>query len=362
MILSRIVKIFQLFFYCLCFFFIIPSEISSQVKSKSIISGQIIDVETGISIPHVNLFLAHTTIGTITNNEGKYIINNIPQGQYDLIVSHIGYELTTFQIILQKPEILEHNFQLKPRIIKREKIQIEATTPEEWKKHLKRFKLLFIGRTENSKYCKILNPEVINFELDPETRIFTAFTDSLIYLKNEALGYKIDMILDFFSLNLNTEILKYQVYPKFELMKHQKEKELKKWEKNRKETYEGSFRHFISALALGDLKEEKFQVYQYDYIDLSKKTWIARRSKKIKNYQEVLLFSDTLGLQNFHFDNFLCCVYKRRYTSWLELLTDYVQIDTLGNCYDELELIKSGLWEKARMADVLPFDYEPDKN
>jgi hypothetical protein len=333
-----------------------------SVKSTSKISGKIVDLNTGNPIPNVNLFFSYTTIGTITNKDGKYLITNIPAGQYSLIVSHIGYEIKSIPLKFLTPVSLVLNIELEPRILKGKEVQVETTTPEEWKKNLKTFKLLFIGKTKNSKKCKILNPEVINFELNSETNKFIAFTDSLIYLSNEALGYRIEMILDFFTLNLKTNILKYQVYPKFELMKYQKEKEFKKWKKNRKTTYEGSFRHFISSLALGKLKEDKFQVYQYGYVDTSKKTWIVGSPQKIKNYKDVLLSPDSLDLQNFHFDNFLYCDYKRRYTSWLELLTDDVQIDTLGNCYDELKLLKRGFWGKARMADVLPFDYEPNKN
>jgi len=347
---------------CLCFFFIISSETSAQFRSKSIISGKIIDVETGMPIPNVNIFLAYTTIGTITNREGKYLLKNIPQGQYDLIVSHIGYELTTFQITLRKSEILEHNIQLKPRVLKGKTVRIETTTPKEWEENLKTFKLLFIGRTKNARYCKILNPEVINLKLHPKTKIFTAYSDSLIRLTNEALGLKIGIIIDFFSYNFNTEILKYEVYPKFEMMKHQEEKELKKWVYNRKTTYKGSFRHFISALASCKLKEEKFQVYQYGYFNSSENKFIKGRAREIRNYKEILLSPDTLGIQYFHFDNLLYCDYQRRYTSWMQLVTKYVQIDSLGNCYGELNLIKDGLWGKARIADVLPFDYDLDKN
>ena len=364
--------IFKSVAFCLCLFFFISPEVFSQIKSKSTISGQITDAKTGEPLPNVNLFLAYTTIGTITNNEGKYSIKNIPPGQFDLIVSHIGYELTTFQVKLLKPEKLTHNIKLVPKVLKGEKVLVETTTPEEWKQNLKTFIDLFVGKTANSKDCKILNPEIINFKIEPETEVFTASTDSLIYFSNKALGYKMNMILDFFTYDPRTQILKYQVYPRFEFMQHKKEKELKKWKKNRKNTYEGSFRHFISALALGKLKEEKLQIYQYGYIDTTQKIWITRRRKEIKNYKEVFLTPETLGLQNFHFDNFLYCEYKgsksswsefgytKTQSSWLELTTDFVQIDTLGNCYDELNIIKRGFWGKARMADVLPFDYEAD--
>ena len=226
MIVIRIVTIIKVFSYILCLIIAVSPELSSQIKSKSIISGRINDAETGDPIPNVNLFLAYTTIGSTTGKDGKYIIKNIPLGQYDLIISHIGYELKAINIRFLTPESVIRNYVLNPIIIKGDKIKVEATIPEEWKKNLKIFTELFIGKTKNSKDCKILNPEVINFKVDPNTEIFTAFTDSLIYLSNQALGYKINTILYLFIWNPKSGRIKYQVYPKFEAIELHSEKEI----------------------------------------------------------------------------------------------------------------------------------------
>ena len=80
-------------FPVLFFTLLLLAELSAQSKSKSTISGRITDAETGAPMFGVNLFLANTTIGSTTWMDGTYIIENIPLGLYDLIVSHIGYKI-----------------------------------------------------------------------------------------------------------------------------------------------------------------------------------------------------------------------------------------------------------------------------
>ena len=97
----------------------------------------------------------------------------------------------------------------------RSKVSVTATVPKNWKKDLKKFIKLFIGKSVNSKNCKILNPEVINFKTT-ENRIFTAFTDSTILVENLSLGYMVSILLKSFEYSGKTKDLKFVIYPKFE--------------------------------------------------------------------------------------------------------------------------------------------------
>ncbi len=58
------------------------------------IKGYVIDGASKIFIPFVNVVLLETNpaIGTTTDNEGRFLIQNVPVGRYDLQVSSIGYE------------------------------------------------------------------------------------------------------------------------------------------------------------------------------------------------------------------------------------------------------------------------------
>ncbi len=330
---------------------LILTELPAQPQIKSTISGRVTDAATGEPIFNVNIFLANTTIGTTTGMDGKYIIKNIPSGAYDLIVSHISYELETIPIRLIVPESLTYNSKLEPRVIKGEEISVKAPIPKEWQKNLKKFTKLFIGKSSNAKKCRILNPEVLNFNIDRKTKEFTAFTDSIIQVENRALGYNIFIILEHFIWNPRTSGFTCGIYPRFEILEPQQEEELEEWLKNRRRTYEGSFKHFLPSLTRGKCDEEKFELY-YKYRLI--KSW---RPVQIIKYAN-LLTPDTLGLQRFHFDNYLEVWHKATKVSWLRLKKDHTLIDTLGNCYTPLAFHKWGAWGNERVADILPLDYE----
>ena len=51
----------------------------SQVSDKTVIKGFVLDALTGYPIPYVSVFLKGTTVGTLTDTDGKYLIDsNIP--------------------------------------------------------------------------------------------------------------------------------------------------------------------------------------------------------------------------------------------------------------------------------------------
>ncbi|WP_372917693.1 TonB-dependent receptor [Salegentibacter sp.] len=57
------------------------------------ISGKVED-RSGEPIALANIYLENSTIGTTTGNNGKYILSNIKKGDYQLVVSAMGYKTT----------------------------------------------------------------------------------------------------------------------------------------------------------------------------------------------------------------------------------------------------------------------------
>ncbi len=344
-------KSIKTLFLPLLFILLILTQMPAQAQVKSTISGRITDAITGEPIFNVNIFLANTTIGTTTGMDGSYIIKNIPPGAYDLIVSHISYELKSIQIRFIVPKSLIYDFALKSRVIKGEEISVVAPIPKEWQKNLERFTKKFIGSSNNSRKCRILNPEVLNFQIDQKTKELVAFADSVIQVDNRALGYRIHIILGHFRLDMSTGYLACGIFPRFEILEPQNDKELKTWLKNRRRTYEGSFKHFLSALARDKVNEEEFSLYYTYKVGNLKKAW------RITSYNK-LLTPDTLGLQRFHFEGNLGVQPLTGKISYLNLAKDFALIDTLGNCYTPYAIYKFGAWMHERVADLLPLDYE----
>ncbi len=63
----------------------------SLLAQTASMSGKITDSESGEELLFVNITLENTTIGAATNEQGEYKIENISPGEYNVIVTAVGY-------------------------------------------------------------------------------------------------------------------------------------------------------------------------------------------------------------------------------------------------------------------------------
>lgn len=81
-------------------------------KPRFILSGEITDAKTGEPLAGTSVSIQDARIGTIADNKGKYIIQNIPPGHHLVEISHTGYTSVVehFDLISD----IEKNFLLRP--------------------------------------------------------------------------------------------------------------------------------------------------------------------------------------------------------------------------------------------------------
>ena len=90
-----------------CIFF--TGLISIQAQTNSI-SGKI--TSKGEALPFVNVYLKNTKLGTFTNENGFFELKDIPDGNYTLVSSNIGFEKKSIKIMLSGNEKIVKNFSL----------------------------------------------------------------------------------------------------------------------------------------------------------------------------------------------------------------------------------------------------------
>ena len=85
---------------------------NSKDYIKGSISGKIIDSKTGEVLEYANISLTNTKWekiieGTITNSKGKFYMNEIRSGNYQISVSYLGYDIQNidFELTKKKPDI-----------------------------------------------------------------------------------------------------------------------------------------------------------------------------------------------------------------------------------------------------------------
>src|SRR5579862_8239895 len=64
------------------------------------ITGRILDTAGSKPIADVSVYLANTTIGVATKPDGTFALNDLKSGEYEIIVSAVGYQLRTQKIPL----------------------------------------------------------------------------------------------------------------------------------------------------------------------------------------------------------------------------------------------------------------------
>ncbi|GLR17897.1 TonB-dependent receptor [Portibacter lacus] len=78
--------------FCLTFTILFLGVNSTIAQSSGNISGKVIDKSSGDELPFANVYLEGTSFGAATDAEGKYILYQIPAGDYNLITAYIGYK------------------------------------------------------------------------------------------------------------------------------------------------------------------------------------------------------------------------------------------------------------------------------
>ena len=94
------------------------------------IYGHVIDSQTGEHLPYIVVVLKGTTIGVATDNSGHYVIRHVPEGDFVIEVSAVGYKTQTHEINIRKGRNYEVNFVLEEDLVQIEGVIVSATRSE----------------------------------------------------------------------------------------------------------------------------------------------------------------------------------------------------------------------------------------
>lgn len=112
-----------------------------------------------------------------------------------------------------------------------------------------------MGKNFKPREIEYLNPWVAEFK-EGKSGVLRPANDFNLQIENRHLGYRNNYLITDFVLSNR---LQYVVgYPNFEPMEARDSKEVKKWQKNRKQAYNGSLRHFFKSLIENTLEENDF--------------------------------------------------------------------------------------------------------
>lgn len=79
------------------YYLILSLIVSTTGFSQSSIKGKIINSETGQNIPSATIYIPVLEMGTMSNLDGIFQFKNVPSGNYQLVISSLGYATKTIQ-------------------------------------------------------------------------------------------------------------------------------------------------------------------------------------------------------------------------------------------------------------------------
>ena len=81
-------------------------------------NGFVRDDSNGEPIAYANVFLSNTSMGAATNNEGYFVLSNVPSGTYEINVAMIGYAVHKEKVDLSFGMSIRLEIRLKEEAIK----------------------------------------------------------------------------------------------------------------------------------------------------------------------------------------------------------------------------------------------------
>ena len=346
------------------------------------LTGQVCDDQSGKPLAFVNVFIANTMLGSTTDEAGKFTIRGVPMGTRELVISHIGYEVRKIELRLTTAADLDFAIKLTPKTWVMPEVEVVASKNREWQKRLRQFAEYFLGTSQNAQQCKIVNPEMLDFQANAQS--FSATAADILVIDNLALGYRVHFLLEYF--NLESDILSYFGRPRFEFLQAENSRQQKQWQENRRRTFLGSQRHFLAALCTNKVDEEGFTVDQVETV-----AWEESMAVKRNVSVEAMVAPGSVSFERVvDFTDYLRLVYRDEHESpeyvrwakldgqatagiqqrphragaqisWITLNTPSAVVDTTGYLYSPLAVTVYGYWAWERVAEMLPYEYTPGK-
>ncbi|MCH7731443.1 MAG: TonB-dependent receptor [Candidatus Marinimicrobia bacterium] len=133
--------------------------ISLGVTKSQTISGFVREAATGEPLSYVNVFVKDTYKGAATNQDGYYVITDIPPGEYEVTASIIGYRMKTEKVLLGDNQNVRLNFRLEVSVIPGEEVNVTA---------------------ERQKFREMVEPSVISLDMR-EIEVAPAFVEADVF-------------------------------------------------------------------------------------------------------------------------------------------------------------------------------------
>ena len=224
-------------------------------QSQIRLDGQVRDARTQQPLAFATVFLANTTYGTTTDSTGHFALAGLPAGQYELMVSYVGYDLYKSLFDLRQSVTLTPGLQPAAQLAE-VVVRPAQNRPADYRQFLREF----LGASALSQQCRIENPADVVVVVDQRRHELVAVAPRHLSVINQALGYRITYHHFDFRVDYTSRRITFVAAPMFEALKSTNAGQQQRWEANRRKAYAGSLPHFLRSVREDRLAQEGFRV------------------------------------------------------------------------------------------------------
>lgn len=374
------------------FIFLLTFQFSFAQSNEWSISGSVTSAATKSPLQGASVFISNSSKGTSTDSLGNFSLKGLENGNYNLIISFVGFETQVYPVALNGKDA-HVSIGLKDLAKQLEDVVIHLKSGNR-NDQLKVFRKAFLGTDKNAKQTEILNEDKLRMHVDESGKILSAHSNEMLMIANNALGYNIKYLLKEFSYDKKTGDLHYVGYPVFEEMKSSSASQEKEWKENREKVYRFSLLRFYRTLGKRSLIQQGYilgnlitpqmdnpqargvaskpiippngfliTVNNLQYVDTLFYPEIPyyKIITALPGHKYLLNFS---GIMSVDATNSLgkpgnIDYYKPGEKTSIISLRQPVEINEDGLPQDPSIVTYIGYWMELRIADLLPFDYKP---
>ena len=92
-----------------------------------VITGNVTDAQNGVAVPAAQVFIAELNLGSLSEGNGSYTIENVPAGTHTVSVQRLGFRLTEQTVTVAGGQTVQLDFQLETEALSLDAVVVTGT-------------------------------------------------------------------------------------------------------------------------------------------------------------------------------------------------------------------------------------------
>ncbi len=324
---------------------------------------QILDADTKEPIADAFVFVASTSIGSSSDEEGKVELDIEGLGQVELVISHLNYQLKS--VIIKPGAAVPTTIYLQAQTLDIDEVVVKSSASKKRAQWMRHFEFAFLGPLDLRNKVKIQNPKVILFSEDKEG--LKAQAMDYIDVANESLGYRLRFYLDTFLIDTLGDV---RYAGKVFFQEAREKKVSRRVSKSRGRAFRNGKEYFFRWLNQDaqDRKGKSFiigqaklnmETRQLDYQKIAVDDLQLKRGLWVDTLmiQDYLVVTDPRLRSRIPIES-LPYRLRKWATSMLRSRTGQILINRSGGILNPQDIEEYGHWTTQRVGELMPLDFD----